>query len=88
MLVDAITAYAGYMLDPDGHVSSWNSGAKRFKGYTEAEILGEHFSRFYTPEDRQAGMPQEVLELRRPKADLRLRAGASERMARPFGLTL
>ncbi|MDQ0323353.1 PAS domain S-box-containing protein [Pararhizobium capsulatum DSM 1112] len=61
LLVDAITDYAVYMLDPDGHVSSWNSGAKRFKGYTEAEILGEHFSRFYTPEDRQAGIPQQAL---------------------------
>ena len=45
----------------DGHVSSWNSGANRFKGYTEAEILGQHFSRFYTPEDRQAGVPQRAL---------------------------
>lgn len=61
LLVDAITDYAIYMLDPEGHVSSWNSGANRFKGYTEAEILGEHFSRFYTPEDREAGIPQRAL---------------------------
>lgn len=55
------TDYAIYMLDTGGHVSSWNSGANRFKGYTEAEILGEHFSRFYTPEDREAGVPQRAL---------------------------
>ncbi len=61
LLVDAITDYAIYMLDPDGHVSSWNSGANRFKGYTEAEIMGEHFSRFYTLEDREAGVPQRAL---------------------------
>jgi len=62
MLVDAITDYAIYMLDIGGHVSSWNAGAYRFKGYSEQEILGEHFSRFYTPEDRQAGKPQKALD--------------------------
>lgn len=61
LLVDAITDYAIYLLDADGHVSSWNSGAQRFKGYTEHEILGEHFSRFYTAEDRAAGIPARAL---------------------------
>jgi PAS domain S-box-containing protein len=61
LLVDAITDYAIYMLDTDGHVSSWNAGAQRFKGYTEAEILGEHFSRFYTPEELAAGVPARAL---------------------------
>jgi PAS domain S-box-containing protein len=60
-LVDAITDYAIYMLDTRGYVSSWNAGANRFKGYTEAEILGEHFSRFYTPEDQAAGVPARAL---------------------------
>ena len=55
MLVDAITDYAIYMLDPNGLVTSWNSGAERFKGYRPHEILGLHFSRFYTEEDRAAG---------------------------------
>ena len=45
MLVEAITDYAIYMLDPDGTVTSWNPGAKRFKGYDESEIIGENFSR-------------------------------------------
>jgi len=56
-LVDAITDYAIYMLDPNGIVSSWNPGAKRFKGYEREEILGRHFSIFYTDEDRDAGVP-------------------------------
>ncbi|MEO6340881.1 MAG: PAS domain S-box protein [Caulobacteraceae bacterium] len=61
LLVDAITDYAIYMLDIDGRVSSWNPGARRFKGYETAEILGEHFSRFYTEEDREAGVPARAL---------------------------
>jgi PAS domain S-box-containing protein len=61
LLVDAITDYAIYMLDRDGFVTSWNAGAQRFKGYAPAEILGEHFSRFYTDEDRAAGTPARAL---------------------------
>jgi PAS domain S-box-containing protein len=61
VLVDAITDYAIYMLDTGGHVSSWNTGANRFKGYVESEILGKHFSRFYTPEDREKGVPAKAL---------------------------
>jgi len=60
-LIDAITDYAIYMLDIDGYVSSWNPGARRFKGYEADEILGQHFSRFYTPEDRAAGIPERAL---------------------------
>ena len=62
LLIDAVVDYAIYMIDPDGIITSWNAGAKRFKGYEEAEILGQHFSRFYTEEDRQAGLPQRALE--------------------------
>src|SRR5471032_3414284 len=62
LLIDAVVDYAIYMIDPDGIITSWNSGAKRFKGYEEAEILGEHFSRFYTEEDRQAGRPRIALD--------------------------
>jgi PAS domain S-box-containing protein len=61
LLVEAVTDYAIYLLDPAGTVTSWNAGATRFKGYQEAEIIGEHFSRFYTEEDRQAGLPARVL---------------------------
>jgi PAS domain S-box-containing protein len=62
LLIDAVVDYAIYMIDPDGVITSWNSGAKRFKGYEEAEILGEHFSRFYTADDRAAGLPQRALD--------------------------
>ncbi|QJP09308.1 hybrid sensor histidine kinase/response regulator [Pseudomonas multiresinivorans] len=61
LLVEAVTDYAIYMLDPDGRVSSWSSGAQRLKGYAADEILGEHFSRFYTPTDREAGLPELAL---------------------------
>jgi PAS domain S-box-containing protein len=61
LLVDAITDYAIYMLDTAGRVTSWNSGAQRFKGYEPQDILGEHFSRFYTDEDRAAGVPERAL---------------------------
>jgi PAS domain S-box-containing protein len=60
-LVQAVTDYAIYMLDSTGHVSSWNSGAERIKGYRPHEIVGEHFSLFYTPEDREAGEPARAL---------------------------
>ncbi|MCS0580153.1 PAS domain S-box protein [Massilia pinisoli] len=61
LLIERVADYAIYMLNPDGTVASWNAGARRFKGYTEAEILGEHFSRFYTPADRAAGLPERAL---------------------------
>ena len=62
-LVNAVSDYAIYMLDPTGHIVTWNPGARRFKGYEADEIIGEHFSRFFTPEDRAAGAPQEVLRI-------------------------
>jgi PAS domain S-box-containing protein len=62
-LVDAVVDYAIYLLDPAGHVSTWNSGARRLKGYEATEILGKHFSAFYTPEDRARGRPERILEL-------------------------
>jgi len=60
-LIAGISDYAIYMLDPQGHVTSWNAGAQRFKGYLEHEILNQHFSRFYTPEDRATGLPAYAL---------------------------
>jgi PAS domain S-box-containing protein len=60
-LVQGVTDYAIYMLTPEGRVSSWNAGAERFKGYRADEIIGEHFSRFYPAEDREAGMPARAL---------------------------
>jgi len=61
LLVQAVVDYAIYMLDRDGMVRSWNAGAQRCKGYEAAEIVGLHFSRFYTEEDRRAGLPERAL---------------------------
>jgi PAS domain S-box-containing protein len=61
LLVQGVADYAIYMLDRRGNVSSWNLGAERIKGYAPAEIIGQHFSRFYTEEDRTAGLPAEGL---------------------------
>lgn len=65
LLVQGVSDYAIYMLDLSGHVVNWNLGAERAKGYTEAEIVGQHFSVFYTPEDRAAGLPGKGLETAR-----------------------
>ncbi len=65
LLVEAVTDYAIYLLDPHGKIISWNAGAERIKGYTSAEILGRHFSLFFTEEDRAAGKPAYVLETAR-----------------------
>jgi PAS domain S-box-containing protein len=65
LLVASISDYAIYMLDSEGYVSSWNAGAERFKGYKAHEIMGQHFSRFYTEEDRAAGLPERALDAAR-----------------------
>src|SRR5258708_13325203 len=57
LLVDGVVDYAIYMLDPSGTITNWNAGAERLKGYTADEIVGQHFSRFYTREDRAPGLP-------------------------------
>ncbi|GGC64289.1 hybrid sensor histidine kinase/response regulator [Undibacterium terreum] len=62
LLVQGVTDYAIYMLDTEGNVSNWNPGAQRIKGYTQDEIVGSHFSRFYTEEDRESGLPQRALK--------------------------
>ncbi len=64
-LVQSVVDYAIFMLDEQGHVSSWNPGAERIKGYSADEILGEHFSRFYTPEDLKRDIPGKALETAR-----------------------
>lgn len=53
LLVDSVTDYAIYMLSPSGEISNWNAGAKRIKGYDQEEVIGTHFSRFYTDADRE-----------------------------------
>jgi PAS domain S-box-containing protein len=62
LMVESVRDYAIFMLDPNGHIASWNQGAQRIKGYTADEIIGQHFSVFYTPEDIAAGKPAWELE--------------------------
>jgi PAS domain S-box-containing protein len=61
LLVDGVQDYALLMLDPSGYIVSWNAGAQRITGYTSQEIIGRHFSSFFTPEDITAGKPQQAL---------------------------
>lgn len=63
LLVEAVLDYAIFLLDANGFVASWNAGAQRFKGYEAAEIIGQHFSRFYTDEERAAGVPEQALAI-------------------------
>ncbi|MGS1079695.1 two-component system sensor histidine kinase NtrB [Pseudoxanthomonas beigongshangi] len=70
LLIKSVTDYAIYMLDPDGYICSWNPGGERIKGYTAQEIIGEHFSRFYTPEDAVAGVPRNNLATAAEKGGL------------------
>ncbi|KAG0746152.1 hypothetical protein G6F24_015759 [Rhizopus arrhizus] len=60
-LVQGVVDYAIYMLHPDGTVANWNAGAQRAKGYSQEELVGRHFSCFYTPGDQEAGLPQQGL---------------------------
>jgi len=62
LLVQGVTDYAIYMLDPKGRVTNWNTGAEKIKGYSAQEIVGSHFSRFYTTEDIEAGIPWQALK--------------------------
>jgi PAS domain S-box-containing protein len=61
LLIDAVVDYAIYMIGPQGLVMSWNSGARRLKGYSREEIIGQSFSKFYTLEDQAAGIPDKAL---------------------------
>src|SRR5438876_2637937 len=63
LLVEGVRDYAIFMLDSQGRVKSWNPGAERIKGYTAEEILGQHFSRFYTREDIERGKPDHGLQM-------------------------
>src|SRR5688572_14083017 len=63
LILDSVQDYAIFMLDPEERVATWNPGAARIKGYSAGEIIGQHFSRFYTPADLERQWPQEELKL-------------------------
>jgi PAS domain S-box-containing protein len=65
LLVEGVADYAIYMLDPNGIVTNWNIGGQRIKGYRPEEIVGQHFSRFYTPADQANGKPARALKIAR-----------------------
>ncbi len=65
LLVQGVTDYALYMLSPEGEISNWNHGAQRIKGYAQEEVIGTHFRRFFTDEDRAGGVPERALETAR-----------------------
>jgi PAS domain S-box-containing protein len=65
LLINGVTDYALYMLDPNGIVTNWNAGGQRIKGYSPEEIIGQHFSRFYSDADRAAGRPARALQIAR-----------------------
>ena len=62
-MISEIQDYAIILLDIDGTILSWNLGAERIKGYKESEILGQNFRIFYLPQDRQAGLPEQLIDL-------------------------
>jgi PAS domain S-box-containing protein len=70
LLVGQVKEYAIFMLDPDGHVLSWNAGAQRIKGYTADEIIGKHFSTFYSSEDAASGKPARELQIARERGSV------------------
>ena len=84
-LVEGVTDYALYMLDPDGIVSNWNAGGQRIKGYSPQDIIGQHFSRFYSPVGPGAGKPARALKTAAKPDITRRMAGASARTARSSG---
>jgi two-component system CheB/CheR fusion protein len=75
LLVEGVKDYAIYLLDTDGRVTSWNEGARRLKGYEASEIIGQHYSRFFPPEDIAANVPQ--MELEKARIDGRFEAEGS-----------
>jgi PAS domain S-box-containing protein len=63
LLIDSVTDYAIYMIDLDGQIASWNSGAERLKGYKPEDIIGQPFSMFFTPDDQERQLPKHALEI-------------------------
>ncbi len=86
MLIEGVRNYAIFMIDPQGRVISWNAGAERIKGYRADEIIGCHFSRFFSPKDVERGRPGEVLRLtaaseRHEEQGMRVRKDGSQFLA-------
>src|SRR5581483_1914271 len=63
LFISNVRDYAIFVLDPDGHIATWNTGAQLIKGYTASEVIGQHFSLFFPPEDIASGKPERALEI-------------------------
>lgn len=85
-LVDSIKDYAIFVLSPEGEVLTWNLGAEALMGYSQHEILGTHFSKFYLPEAVQSGLPAEELAIAKKEGRFLMNAGIPEKTVRLFGL--
>jgi PAS domain S-box-containing protein len=85
LLVRRVKDCAILILDPQGRVTTWNEGAERIKGYCAEEIIGQHFSLFYTPEALEAGHPSLELKIASEHGRFEGKAGASAKTARGFG---
>ncbi len=83
-LIEAVTGLAVFMLDVDGNVASWTSGAQAIKGYTADEVIGRHFSLFFTEEDRRTGKPAEALDQRADKWPYRMARLAGQERSKPL----
>jgi PAS domain S-box-containing protein len=70
-MIEEVQDYAIVLLDTDGTILTWNKGAEQIKGYKESEIVGQNFSIFYLPKDRQEGLPQKLIELARKEGRAR-----------------
>jgi PAS domain S-box-containing protein len=87
LLVESVTDYAIFLLDPEGYIQSWNPGAERFKGYKAHEAIGKHFSIFYTQEDIQRKHPQYELEIAKAKGRFEEEGWRVRKDAQSFGPT-
>lgn len=84
LLIQSVVDYAIYLLTPEGIVANWNPGAQRAKGYQAEEIVGQHYSLFYTEGERAAGLPAKNLEQARSTGRFEEQVGACARMVRRF----
>ncbi len=84
LLVNSVTDYALYMLDPSGVIQTWNPGGQRIKGYQAADVVGTNFSRFYLPEEAQAGLPERNLRTAALRGAMSPKAGGCAKTERAF----
>ena len=84
-MIESVQDYAIFMLDPDGCVATWNSGAQRINGFTAQEIIGQHFSQFYTSEDRKKGKPRWELDCARVQGRIEQEGWACAKAVRVSG---